>query len=69
MCGRQCLIPRVHRDKYMFHQANVVPMGVPTASDPSGEESLLLYWYRIVLEELSQYINMKDSASPFPVKV
>lgn len=53
---------------YMFHQANVVP----TATFLEGEEdmSLLELWYRVVLEELSEYINIKGPAeSSFGVKV
>lgn len=50
---------------YMFHQANVVPTTIPGEDDMS----LLQYWYHLVLEELSQYINMKDDTSPFGVKV
>ncbi|CAM9922367.1 unnamed protein product, partial [Scytosiphon promiscuus] len=56
------------RDKYMFHQANVVPTEVPNSSGTTSQESLLLYWYRLVLEELSQYINIKDAIAPFPVR-
>ncbi|CAM9243838.1 unnamed protein product, partial [Pylaiella littoralis] len=61
------------RDKYMFHQANVIPTEVPgwTADGTTTtieESSILLYWYRIILEELSKYINIKDAASAFPVR-
>lgn len=58
----------------MFHQANVIPTEVPgwTADGTTTtmeESSILLYWYRIILEELSKYINIKDAASAFPVRV
>lgn len=47
-----------YRDKYMFHQANIVP-----ADDlDDAPISTLEYWYKRVLEEFSRLIS-------FPVKV
>lgn len=70
-CLSVCLsVLFAYRDKYMFHQANVVPTEVPSGTSTStSQESMLLYWYRIILEELSKYINIKGAASPFPVRV
>ncbi|CAM9095540.1 unnamed protein product [Ectocarpus sp. 6 AP-2014] len=45
------------RDKYMFHQANVIPAG----DVGDGTQSLLDYWYERVLEVYSSYVT-------FPVK-
>ncbi|CBJ25804.1 conserved unknown protein [Ectocarpus siliculosus] len=45
------------RDKYMFHQANIIPAG----DVGDGTQSLLDYWYERVLEVYSSYIT-------FPVK-
>ncbi|CBJ25809.1 conserved unknown protein [Ectocarpus siliculosus] len=45
------------RDKYMFHQANIIPAG----DVGDGSQSLLDYWYERVLEVFSSYIT-------FPVK-
>ena len=55
----------------MVHQANVVRTDdTPMLGDMSFESiSLLEYWYRVVLEELSGYMNIKGSADPFPVRV
>lgn len=44
------------RDKYMFHQANIIP------ADDLGGKSALAYWYEQVMATLSTYIT-------FPVKV
>lgn len=52
---------------YMFHQANVVPTSTPLGDEE--DMSMLQYWYHVVLEELSQYINIKGNESPFGVKV
>lgn len=54
---RSCFCSPI-RDKYMFHQANVVPTDLP---DGSGQ-SLLAYWYQQVMEELTSYLA-------FPVTV
>lgn len=51
------------RDKYMFHQTNVVSTTVPT-----GTKSLLAYWYEVVLGKMSTFLNLKG-ADPFPVRV
>lgn len=52
----------------MFHQANVVP--TTTLLEGEEEMSMLEFWYHVVLEELSQYINIKgDASSSFGVKV
>lgn len=48
------------RDKYMFHQANVIPTTTPT-----GQKSLLEYWYEVVFAKLAEFINT-DS---FPITV
>ncbi|CAM9641494.1 unnamed protein product, partial [Ectocarpus fasciculatus] len=45
------------RDKYMFHQANIIPAG----DVGDGTQSLLDYWYERVLEVYSSYVT-------FPVK-
>ncbi|CAM9455735.1 unnamed protein product [Ectocarpus sp. 8 AP-2014] len=45
------------RDKYMFHQANIIPAG----DVGDGTQSLLDYWYERVLEVFSSYVT-------FPVK-
>lgn len=45
------------RDKYMFHQANVIP-----SSDLPGSPSLLAYWYQEVMAELTSLLA-------FPVMV
>ena len=47
------------RDKYMFHQANIIPAG-----DVGGDAglSLLDYWYERVMQEFSKWVT-------FPVKV
>ncbi|CAB1107791.1 unnamed protein product [Ectocarpus sp. CCAP 1310/34] len=50
------------RDKYMFHQANVVP-----TSTPLGEMSLLEYWYEVVLKKMALYLNLQGD-DPFPIK-
>lgn len=50
----------MYRDKYMFHQANVIKTNTPT-----GEKSLLEYWYEIVLAKIAQFIN----TDVFPIKV
>lgn len=47
---------KIDRDKYMFHQANVVP------SSDLGNKSSLEYWYEKIMAALSSYIS-------FPVKV
>ena len=47
----------IGRDKYMFHQANVIP-----ASDLPGSPSLLEYWYKQVMEKLTSLLA-------FPVMV
>eukprot|EP00903_Cladosiphon_okamuranus_P014195 g13189.t1 len=46
------------RDKYMFHQANIIPAG-----DVGGDSgmSLLDYWYERVMQEFSKWVT-------FPVK-
>eukprot|EP00904_Undaria_pinnatifida_P003100 jgi/Undpi1/12791/HiC_scaffold_7.g02458.m1 len=49
-----------HRDKYMFHQANVIP-----ASDLSGSPSLLEYWYQQVMEELTSYLAFPVTSKKF----
>lgn len=46
------------RDKYMFHQANIIPAG----DVGDGSQSLLDYWYQRVMEDYSKWIT-------FPVKV
>lgn len=56
----------------MFHQANVVPTDdLPPIGETEFESvSLLEYWYNVVLEELSSYINIKAPVEhPFPVRV
>ncbi|CAM9520719.1 unnamed protein product, partial [Ectocarpus fasciculatus] len=45
------------RDKYMFHQANIIPAG----DVGDGTQSLLDYWYERVLEVFASYVT-------FPVK-
>ncbi|CAM9875608.1 unnamed protein product, partial [Sphacelaria rigidula] len=40
------------RDKYMFHQANVIPTPTPT-----GKKSLLEYWYEVVFAKMAEFIN------------
>eukprot|EP00904_Undaria_pinnatifida_P003099 jgi/Undpi1/12790/HiC_scaffold_7.g02457.m1 len=49
-----------HRDKYMFHQANVIP-----ASDLPGSTSLLAYWYQVVMEELSSLLAFPVTSKKF----
>lgn len=50
----------VDRDKYMFHQANVIPTATPT-----GTKSLLEYWYEVVFAKLAEFIN----TNTFPITV
>eukprot|EP00903_Cladosiphon_okamuranus_P009435 g8995.t1 len=60
------------RDKYMFHQANLVPTTWASSSTdplyvsprPTNNPSLLEYWYIRVLGELSKYLN----TGVFPVQ-
>lgn len=62
-----------HRDKYMFHQANLVSTSWTTdttdplyvSPTPTNDASLLEYWYIRVLGELSKYLN----TDIFPVQV
>lgn len=51
------------RDKYMFHQANVIPTTVPT-----GTYSLLEYWYDVVMTKMATYLNLQGTDS-FPLRV
>eukprot|EP00903_Cladosiphon_okamuranus_P021170 g19446.t1 len=54
---RQIMMGR--RDKYMFHQANVVQQsGIPGGS-------LLAYWYQEVMALLTQYISFPVTSSKF----
>ncbi|CAN0428257.1 unnamed protein product [Pylaiella littoralis] len=45
------------RDKYMFHQANIIPAG----DIGDGTQSLLDYWYERVMQDFSKWMT-------FPVK-
>eukprot|EP00904_Undaria_pinnatifida_P003101 jgi/Undpi1/12792/HiC_scaffold_7.g02459.m1 len=49
-----------HRDKYMFHQANVIP-----ASDLPGSPSLLEYWYKQVMEKLTSLLAFPVMSKKF----
>lgn len=51
-----CILRVRRRDKYMFHQLNVIP-----AADVEGK-SLLEYWYERVMATFSSFVT-------FPVKV
>lgn len=59
------------RDKYMFHQANVVNTTWASTGDlavnpvPTGNPSLLEYWYERVLAQMSKFIN----TAVFPIEV
>lgn len=53
------------RDKYMMHQANVVPTPTPLGNT---DISLLEYWYEVVLERIARYLNLQGD-KPFPLKV
>ena len=52
------------RDRYMFHQANVIP-----ASDLPGSPSLLAYWYQVVMEELTSLLAFPVTVRTFPIHV
>lgn len=56
----------------MFHQANVISTTWAAAGEemavnpvPTGDPSLLQYWYERVLSQMSKFIN----TSAFPIKV
>ena len=57
------MVAIVPRDKYMFHQANVIP-----ASDLSGSPSLLEYWYQQVMEELTSYLAFPVTVRTIPTR-
>lgn len=62
-----------YRDKYMFHQANLVSTTWATSTTdpmyvsprPTNNPSLLEYWYIRVLGEMAKYLN----TAAFPVQV
>lgn len=59
------------RDKYMFHQANVISTTWESAGDlavdpvPTDNPSLLQYWYVRVLAKMAKFIN----TPVFPIEV
>lgn len=53
-----CPLICASRDKYMFHQANIIPSNEAEL----GGKSLLEYWYERVMQDYAKWIT-------FPVKV
>lgn len=62
-CHTKHLVVHLGRDKYMFHQLNVIPTSLP-----DGHKSLLDGWYEAVLSRMSGYLNLQGD-DPFPVRV
>ena len=73
MLSRVFVACRRCRDKYMFHQANVISTTwtndpndrMYVTPRPTNDPSLLEYWYTRVLAELATFLN----TDVFPVQV